>query len=348
MKFSLVVFSLLIVFSGSGCASAKKAVGTSDIPTVYDGRWDGIYAQLTESGFTNYCIESSGAEYIHGFSCNRVFRSSEYYNYFSLGNGQPVFGTGGMTCSSRLDHGLKIKSTWKYRYLKGKCESPSFVWNKDPVISKYLTYVFVFPLLNLVREYEFYFDWNKASKALEEAVTGDNYGRVDKAVSDLKSEYSLRLEEKRKLDAEAAMRAAEKAQRKAELEKREAEEMLAEQRRLEAEERLLPQKFNELATRSKTVGDKVCRKDNLYGFVEGISGSRIQVRVLGQVFEQEISTLESTIVDGPTFRVIEEPKSAADYYFFRSGDKSFRAREINEIGWFESKDFAECSFDINW
>lgn len=348
MKFSLVVFSLLIVFLGSGCASAKKAVGTSDIPTAYDGRWDGIYAQLTESGFTNYCIESSGAEYIHGYSCNPVLRSSLYNNYFSLGNGQPAFGIGGMTCSSRLDYGLKIKSTWKYRYLKGKCESPSFVWNKDPVLSKYLTYVFVFPLLNLVREYEFYFDWDEASEALEEAVAGDNYGRVDKAVSDLKSEYRLKLEEKRKLDAEAAIRAAEKAQRKAKLEKREAENRLAEQRRLEAEERLLSQKFNELAIRSKTVGDKVCRKDNLYGFVEGVSGNKIQVRVLGQVFEQEISTLESTILNGPSFRVVGEPKNAADYYFFRSGDKSFKAREINEIGWFDSRDFAECGFDINY
>jgi len=348
MKSSRVIFVLLVVFLVNGCASAKKAVGTSDIPNAYDGRWDGVYAQLSESGFTNYCIESSETEYIHGYSCNRFIRSSLYYNYFSLGNGQPAFGTGGMTCSSRLDYGLKIKSTWKYKNLKGKCKSPSFVWNKDPVLSKYLTYVFVFPLLNLVREYEFYFDWDKASEALEIAVAGDNYIWVDKAVRDLKAGYQLKLEEKKKQDAETAMRAAEEAQRKAELEKRETEERLAEQRRLEAEERLLPQKFNELATRSKTVGDKVCRKDNLYGFVEGVSGSRIQVRVLGQVFEQEISTLESTIVDGPTFRVIEEPKNAADYYFFRSGYKSFKAREINEIGWFESKDFAECSFDINY
>ena len=122
----------------------KKAVGTPDIPAAYDGRWGGVYAQLSPSGFTNFCIESSGAEYIHGYSCNRILRSSLYYNYFSLGNGQPAFGTGGMTCSSRLDHNLKIKSTWKHKNLKGKCESPSFVWNKDPVLSKYLTYVFVF------------------------------------------------------------------------------------------------------------------------------------------------------------------------------------------------------------
>ena len=34
------------------------------------------------------------------------------------------------------------QSPYRYRYLKGKCESPSFVWNKDPVISKYLNQEF--------------------------------------------------------------------------------------------------------------------------------------------------------------------------------------------------------------
>jgi hypothetical protein len=344
MNFYVVIFSLAIIVLTSGCASARNPVGKSDIPDAYDGRWDGVYGQLSPSGFTEYCVKSSNDEYVRGYSCDHITRN---LNYFSLGNGQPAFDTGGMTCSSRVDNdisnGLRIKSSWG----GSKCLSPSFVWKKDPVLSTYLTYVFVLPLLNWVKEYEFYFDWNKASKALENAVSGDKYDAVDKAVSDLKAEYLVRLENKKKVDAEYAERRADEAKRKAELERQEEKERQLELRRRAEESRLLPQRFHELSMRPKKVGDKVCRRDNLYGFVENVSGSRIQVRVIGQVYEQEVSILKPSF-GGPNLKSTGEQKNAKEYYFFREGQGTINSRTINDIGWFEASDFAECSFQINY
>lgn len=348
MNFFVVIFYIAIIVLTSGCASARNPVGKPDTPNAYDGRWDGVYAQLSPSGFNEYCVKSSNDEYVEGYSCDRFPLK---LNYFSLGNGQPAFDTGGMTCSSRFDNdlsnGLRIKSTWKYKGGGSKCESPSFVWKKDPVLSKYLTYVFVLPLLNWVKEYEFYFDWNKASKALDNAVSGDKYGTVDKAVSDLKAGYLVRLENKKKVDAEYAERRAEAAKRKAELERQEEKERQAELRRIAAESRLLHQRFDELSKRPKKVGDKVCRRDNLYGFVENVSGSRIQVRVIGQVYEQEVSTLKPSF-GGPNLKITGEQKNAKEYYFFREGQGTINSRAINDIGWFEASDFAECNFQINY
>lgn len=334
MNFYVVIFCLAIIVLTSGCASARNPVGKSDIPDAYDGRWDGVYGQLSPSGFNEYCVKSSSDEYVRGYSCDGFTRS---LNYFSLGNGQPAFDTGGMTCSTRFDDDLSIKSSWG----GSKCESPSFVWKKDPVLSTYLTYVFVFPLLNWMKEYEFYFDWNKASKALENAVSGDKYGTVDKVVSDLKAEYLVRLENKKKVDAEYAERRADEAKRKAELERQ------LELRRRAEESRLLPQRFHELSMRPKKVSDKVCRRDNLYGFVENVSGSRIQVRVIGQVYEQEVSILKPSF-GGPNLKITGEQKNAKEYYFFREGQGAFKYRVVNDIGWFEASDFAECSFQINY
>jgi len=347
MNIFVVIFSLAIIVLTSGCASARKPVGTADIPNAYDGRWGGVYGQLSESGFTKYCVKSSNDEYVRGYSCSHFYAGS---NYFSLGDGQPAFDIGGMTCSSRVDNdtsnGLRIKSTWKYGS-GAKCESPSFVWKKDPVLSKYLTYVFVLPLLNWVKEYEFYFDWNKASEALENAVSGDKYGTVDKAVSDLKAEYLVRLENKKKVDAENAERRADEAKRKAELERQEEKERQLELRRRAEESRLLPQRFLELSKRPKKAGDKVCRRDNLYGFVENVSGSKIQVRVIGQVYEQEVSIIKPSF-GGPNLEITGEQKNAEEYYFFRHNQGTFKYRVVNDIGWFEASDFAECSFEINY
>lgn len=147
---------------------------------------------------------------------------------------------------------------------------------------------------------------------LNDAVMGDNYTKVEAEIDRLKAEYVDQLEQRRKYRAEQARKKAE-----------EKEAQRIEALRLKNERLSAQKSFNELSLSRKDIGDKVCRGDNLYGFVEGVSGDKVQVRLVGKALDVD------------------------EYFFFGKGG-SFYSRDIKEIGWFESKDFAECSFDINY
>lgn len=289
MNIFVVIFSLVIIVLTSGCASSSGTIKNSDLASVYDGRWDGVYARLSPSGFTNFCLSAPKYRQIRGFSCDLKKLYDESLSYFSLGNAMPM--------------------------------SPT-KWGAED---------------------------------LNDAVLGGNYAKVEAEVNRLKAEYLTKREVENQIRIEQERyvkeRRAEEAKRKAEQERQERQEEKERQlelRRRAEESRLLPQRFHELSMRPKKVGDKVCSRDNLHGFVENVSGSKIQVRLLGKVFEQEVSRHAPSFNGIPSQRIIYEQKKAKEYYFFREAQGAFKASVINEIHWFESSEFAECSFQINY
>jgi len=330
MKSVFLIFSLVITVLSAGCASIKQPVGTSDIPNVFDGRWAGVYAKLTPSGFSDYCL--FGSQYVNVGSAvchpNLKYNPTVDSNYFSLADGKPVYSTLGMTCASAYLYNSKGNRVHTYRWNSGrtkekKCNSPNFLWKKDKVLSKYLTYALVFPFITSSKEYEFYFDWDKASAALNKAVSGGNYDSIESSVRELNARYMAQLMEKRESEKEARIAAAELIKREEERKRYEEMHRRAEEERLANSRKMIIQTFDELSKRPKKIGDKVCRRDNLYGFVEGVSGDNVQVRLVGKALDVD------------------------EYFFFGKGG-SFYSRDIKEIGWFDSRDFAECGFDINY
>lgn len=79
--------------------------------------------------------------------------------------------------------------------------------------------------------------------------------------------------------------------------------------------------FINAATTSKAVGIEICSKDNRFGYVERIAADRIQVRVIGQIYNRP------------------------NYYFYNDTDRG-RWEKAERIIWDASDNWGKCVFDI--
>lgn len=106
---------------------------------------------------------------------------------------------------------------------------------------------------------------------------------------------------------------------------REKERKIAElQKKKELEEyvRQLARDFREIALLSKSVGEKICSSNNMFGYVERLASNNIQIRLRGTA------------------------KNKDDYYFFDSKRRgSFKYSKTSEIIWAPKNDWAKCHFD---
>jgi hypothetical protein len=80
--------------------------------------------------------------------------------------------------------------------------------------------------------------------------------------------------------------------------------------------------FRNAVNTPKFVGQKVCTRDNLFGFIESISGEKIKVLVSGKASGQ--------------------PEN-----FFFSGSGRFLKHDINRITWDDAKNWGACDFSDN-
>lgn len=99
---------------------------------------------------------------------------------------------------------------------------------------------------------------------------------------------------------------------------------IAEEAKLSARQAKLNTKrlFNKATLQAKNIGEVICTANNKFGYVEKISGKRIQIRLKGAVNKES-------------------------YYFFaNNSDDRFNYKKLNEIVWDESTNWGQCTVNL--
>lgn len=181
-----------------------------------------------------------------------------------------------------------------------------------------------------------------AKNAFGEFACYSNFTVVWDAVIDVK--YTS-LSDKLGSKARINVRVRDEKQLEAEFRQNQLRDKAIEEKRRVENERYLKQKereerhlqatkshFNDIAIKSKSIGDKVCTPDNKFGFVENISNEKIKINIIGAVPSKQHYFFFNT-------------NSTGSFPFDGSGSFSYDKYPVEYI-WEDHVDWAKCNFDF--
>lgn len=300
----ILLFTVLAIITSSGCAVVKSPVGSEkQYSGVNDTGYD-VYARLTLNDghytLTEYCISDKGRRSLSRYAaiCDTRAVSDPWQSYVNTKTFQPVFSTDGWICSTQLFSQHSVGKGRANGKDKPSCK-PAPYWESSLVWGEFYQYLFIIPILVASYYTEIYFDYARYDQAISEAITNSN------AADDVA-----------KLTAGYARFLAKEQQEQQE------KDLLKQQQKAEKQNKVdrLKRLFASSASRSKAVGDAICSADNRYGYVERISGEKIQIRV-------------------------EAKARSADYYFFDPlRSNRIRSTQDGRIIWDNSSNWGICSW----
>lgn len=292
--FGLVSLTLLI----ASCATSRPPVGepnndqTQEIKSGID-----VYAKLVHSKngyeFTSICQQNE-----MGNRCPTHI-NNPWASYIKLNDLTPAFSTKGLVCDTVFFISHSVGYHRNNKPMKRRSCSPAPYWDKSIAFGEFLQYIFVIPAIGLYYGEEVYLNYDKLNAALLEA---DSKLDRQKLFSKLEADNERRLAQ-------------------VENEKQQRERMKAKERQLEQDKRDMAMRaFKSSSTMPKTIGDKVCSADNVFGYVERMKGDKIQIRKVGRVQSQP-------------------------HYFFTNRNGRFSYLKDDRIIWDVTSKWGQCLFE---